>query len=255
MKRLALIILTLFLLFTNISCDAAQILTKKAVKVAASDGFNINSVLMYPKIDGKKEFNTVVLLHSLGYDSLWWGDLPNELLAKNYAVLMIDFRGHGQSIYDSKLERVSWKNMKNTAFAKYPDDVIAVINKVKEENKKRIFFNNWAIVGSDIGASTAVLAAEKMQTRPKTMIMLSPIVKTRGLYIPVKLAHLDNVDILSIIGTDDTVSKQASDYLSKFAQSNFSEYKSESQRTGMLMLKNDTGLTRLIISWISQYLN
>ena len=52
--------------------------------------------------------------------------------------------------------------IRNNAFAKYPDDVIKVIEQVKSENSKTVFFNKWAFVGSDIGASTAVMAAEKI---------------------------------------------------------------------------------------------
>lgn len=255
MKRVALIILTLFLLFINISADAAQKYTKKTIKAVSTDGFNINATLTYPKIKTQKEFKTVILLHSLGYSSDWWGDLPQLLLDKNYAVLAIDLRGHGKSIYDPSLERVSWKNLKNTAYAKYPDDVIAVINKVKEENSKRIFFNNWAIVGSDIGGSTGILASDKSKIRPKTIVILSPVTETKGLYIPVSIAHLDNVDILAISGTDDVIAKEASDYLSKFAQAHFVEYTSDSKTSGMLMLKNDESLSRVITEWISGYFN
>ena len=255
MKRVALIILTLFLLFINISADAAQKYTKKTIKAVSTDGFNISATLTYPKIKTQKEFRTVILLHSLGYNSDWWGDLPQLLLDKNYAVLAIDLRGHGKSIYDPSLERVSWKNLKNTAYAKYPDDVIAVINKVKEENSKRIFFNNYAIVGADIGASTGVLASDKLKIRPKTIVMLSPVTETKGLYIPVSLAHLDNVDILAISGTDDVIAKEASNYLSKFAQAHFTEYTSESKTSGMLMLKNDESLADIVAEWVGEYLN
>ncbi len=255
MKRVALFILTLFLLLINISSDAAQKYTKKVIKAVSTDGFNINATLTYPKIKTQKEFKTVILLHSLGYSSDWWGDLPQLLLDKNYAVLAIDLRGHGKSIYDPSLERVSWKNLKNTAYAKYPDDVIAVINKVKEENSKRIFFNNYAVVGSDIGASAGVLASDKLKIRPKTIVMLSPVTETKGLYIPVSLAHLDNVDILAISGTDDVIAKEASDYLSKFAQAHFTEYTSESKTSGMLMLKNDESLADIIAEWVGEYLN
>ena len=255
MKRVALFILTLFLISINISCDAAQKYTSKVIKAVSTDGFNVNAVLTYPKINSKKEFSTVVLLHSLGYSSQWWETLPQELLDRNYAVLTVDLRGHGKSVYDSKLERVSWKDLTNAAYAKYPDDVLAVINKVKEENTKRIFFNNWVVVGADIGASTGILASDRYAVRPKTIVMLSPVTETHGLYIPVSIAHLDNVDILSIFGTDDIVSKEASDYLSKFAQAHFVEYTSDSKTAGMLMLKNDESLSKIISEWISEYLN
>lgn len=158
------------------------------------DGFGIKATLEYPKVKGKKDYSTVVLLHSLGYSSQWWETLPKELTNSGYAVLKIDLRGHGKSVYNSRLVRTSWKSMTNSAYAKYPDDVIKVVEFVKAENSKKTFFNNWAIVGADIGASTAILAADKIANKPKTIVLLSPVVKTRGLYVPVKLANL-NMDI------------------------------------------------------------
>lgn len=255
MKRIILIILALFLFLTNTSVQAAQNVVKKEISAQASDGFNLKATFSYPKVKGQKEFQTVVLLHSLGYNSQWWGTLPDELLNKGYAVLAIDLRGHGKSVYTAKLAKVSWKSMKNAAYMKYPDDVIKVIDTVKNDNPKKVFFNNWAIVGSDIGASAGVLAADKLSKKPKTIVMISPVVKAKGLYIPVSIAQLDNVDFLSIIGTEDTSSKEAEAYLKKFAQEEFAEFTSESRTTGMLMLKNDKSLAKMISEWISEYLN
>ena len=218
-------------------------------------GFNIKASLAYPKDKTKKEFSTVVLLHSLGYSSAWWGNLEQDLLDKGYAVLAIDLRGHGASIYNSKLTKVSWKDMKNSAYAKYPDDIIKVINQVKEENSKKTFFNNWSIVGSNIGASAGVLVSDKIDVKPQTIVMISPVVKTKELYIPVSIAHLDNVDFLSITGTDETESQEAEAYLKRFAQKNFSSYVSPARTSGMLLLKNDPELSRVIAAWIGEYLN
>ena len=241
-------------MFINLSVEAAPKFVEKEIKAVASDGFNINATLTYPKVKNQKEVYTVILLHSLGYNSQWWESLPKELLAKGYAVLAIDLRGHGSSVYNAKLTKNSWKNMKNSAYAKYPDDVLAVINQVKEENSKKVFFNNWAIVGADIGASAGIMAADMMPVHPKTIVMISPVVKAKGLYIPVNMAHLDGVDFLSISGTDDIMSKDAESYLMKFAQDEFATYTSESKTTGMMMLKNDPGLAKMIAEWVGEYL-
>ncbi|MBQ7764647.1 alpha/beta fold hydrolase [bacterium] len=254
MKRIIIYILTLFLLFINISANAAENTVKKEIKAIAEDGFNIEATLTYPKVKNKKEFPTVILLHSLGYNSQWWETLPSELSAKGYAVLAIDLRGHGASIYNSKLTKTSWKNLKNSAYAKYPDDVLAVINKIKEEYPKLTFFSNWAIVGADIGASTGIIAADKMPIHPKTIVMISPVVKAKGLYIPVNMAHLNGVDFLSISGTDDIMTKDAEIYLMRFAQDEFATFTSESKSTGMLMIKNDPGLAKMIAEWVGEYL-
>lgn len=251
MKRV-LLILTFFLLFLN-PIFAASIV-KKDLTVQSTDGFSIKATLEYPKVKKQKEFSTVVLLHSLGYSSEWWETLPQELLDNGYAVLMIDLRGHGRSVYNSKLVRTSWKSMTNSAYAKYPDDVIRVIDYVKTENPKKIFFNNWAFVAADIGVSAAVHAADKISYKPKTIVMLSPVVKTRGLYVPVKMANLNNIDFFVINGTGDLASKEDTEYLKRFAQDAFMTYTSEAKSTGMIMLKNDTSLSKIITSWIKEYL-
>lgn len=253
MKRIILI-LTLFLLLINTIANAATNTVFKEITATSVDGFTMKGYLEYPKIKNQKEFPTVVLLHSIGYSSDWWCNLPQDLLNQGYAVLKIDLRGHGKSVYNSKLLRTSWSSMTNNAFAKYPDDVIKVIEQVKSENTKKVFFHNWAIVGSDIGASTAILVADKISYKPKTLVLLSPVVKTKGLYVPVKLANLDNIDIFSISGTNDNSGHNAQEYLKKFSQATFATYISESRSTGMLMLKNDNTLARIITSWIKEYL-
>ena len=256
MKRTIFIILSLFLVFMNSDVIASQQnVMKKEYKAVSVDGFNIQGVLSYPKVKGQKEYNTVVLLHSLGYNSQWWGDLPRILLDKGYAVLAIDLRGHGYSVYNSKLAKVSWKSLTNNAYTKYPDDVIAMIDVIKEDNVKRDFFTNWAIVGCDIGASAGVLAADRLPEKPKTIVMISPVVKAKGLYIPVSVAQLGNTDFLSISSQSDLDSIKSSAYLKKFAQREFSELYSESKTSGNLMFKNDSKMSTVVAEWIGLYFN
>ena len=248
-----IIIITFFVTFLNCALAANIKTVTKDYKTLTKDGFSMTAKLEYPKIKDKTDFSTVVLLHSLGYSSEWWETLPDELLNKGYAVLLIDLRGHGNSVYNSKLTRVSWNSLTNNAFAKYPDDVITIINYIKNENKRK-FFNNWAIVGCDIGAITAINVANKIEYPPKTIVMLSPLVGTRSLYAPVKLAELNNIDVLSITGKSDIVSIEANNYLKKFAQSTYAEYTAESKSNGMLLLKHDATLAKVITSWITQYI-
>lgn len=251
MKRIILILTFIFVFLNPVFAGANA---KKDIVVQSVDGFTIKATLEYPKVKEKKDFSTIVLLHSLGYSSQWWESLPKELLNDGYAVLRIDLRGHGKSVYNSKLVRTSWASMTNSAYAKYPDDVIKVIDYVKKENTKKTFFNNWAIVGADIGASTSILVAEKIPYKPKTLVLLSPIVKTKGLFVPVNLANLNNIDIFSIVGTDDFSSKSDSEYLKRFAQAGYVSYTSEAKSKGMIMLKNDPSLVNIISSWLKQYL-
>ena len=253
MKRFFTVILAFILVFLNCNNVFGANFVTKDYKILTKDNFSMVVTLQYPKIKEKKEFSTIVFLHSLGYNSEWWGNLPQELINRGYAVLMIDFRGHGKSVYNSRLVRTSWTSLKNKAYAKYPDDVVTVINYVKKENK-RIFFDDWVMVGADIGASTAILSANKFPNKPKTIVILSPVVNSKGLYVPVKLAELENVDILSVTGKNDFQSKKSDAYLKKFAQSTYSEYTSSSATTGMIMLKHDETLDDVICAWIDEYI-
>ncbi len=254
MKRFTLVILALFLFFINSSVLAAQNLTKKELSVVTKDKFNIKATLIYPKIKNQKNYKTVVLLHSHGTNSLWWSTLPDELLNNGYAILTIDLRGHGKSVYNSKLVKVSWKSLTNNAYKKYPSDVVDVFNFIEKEYPKMHFFDEWAIVGSDIGGSAGIIAADKFEYKPKTIVLLSPVVNTRGLYVPVSVAQLDDVDFLSISCANDATSLEAEKYLKKFAQKEFVSHTSQTQSTGMIILKNDPEIIPIITEWINQYL-
>ena len=257
MKRftiLILIILTLFFNFINTSSNAASPYTKKQLSVVANDGFNLKATLTYPNDKKKNNFSTVVLLHSIGSNSQWWGTLPDKLLSNGYAVLAIDFRGHGASVYNAKLNKVSWTSLTNKAYAKYPDDVIKVVEHIKTEFPKKTFFDNYAIVGSDIGGSSGILAAEKLKEKPKTIVLLSPVVKSKNLYTPVAIAELDTVDFLAISSESDALSQTSTKYLKKFAQKEFAIYNTTTNSSGMLLLKNNPEISSVITEWIKEYL-
>ena len=254
MKRFTLVILSLFLILINTPCYSAPSPVKKNLSVVADDGFNLRAVLTYPKVKNKRDYKTVMLLHSHGTNSEWWGTFPSQLLDNGYAVLTIDLRGHGASVYNPKLVKVSWKSLTNNAYKKYPDDIVKIVKFIQDEYPRMNFFNDWAIVGSDIGASAGVIAADKLDKKPKTIVLMSPVVQTRGLYIPVSVAQLNEVDFLSISSASDASALEAEKYLKKFAQNEFLTYTSPSKSTGMVLLKNDSEVAPVIIEWIKQYL-
>ncbi|MCQ2739253.1 MAG: alpha/beta fold hydrolase [bacterium] len=256
MKKFVLIItiLSLFFCFINTFAYAKENYVKKDISVVADDGFSLKATLTYPKDKTKKDFYTVVLLHSLGTSSQWWSDLPELLLSKGYAVLAIDLRGHGASIYNKSLKKVSWTGLTNTGYSKMPSDVMTIINDVKEENLQKTFFNKWAIVGSDLGGIVGVIAADKLNYKPETIVLLSPVVSVKGLYVPVKIAQLDRTDFLTISSVADNKAIESANYLKKFAQCGFTTYITQTNSTGMVLLKNDPELTKFISAWIEQYL-
>ena len=235
-------------LFTFQSVFAASI--KKEFEVETKDSQLIKATAYYPKTK-QTTYPTVVLLHSIGYSSSQWGDLPKKLIESGYAVLAIDLRGHGKSVYDAKFRKKSWVYFKNETFIKYPDDVIAIIKEVKNATKK-LSFNDWAIIGGDIGANTAVTVAKKSQVKPRALVLLSPSLSFKGVYIPVDMAELGSIPIYTVASEKDNYSISEQKKLTKFAQGEFAINNVPSGGMGMMLIKTNPEITTSIIEWLDK---
>lgn len=218
------------------------------VECIVKDGSIINGDVYYPDVK-KKKYSTIVLLHSLGYNSSRWGGFAESLADEGFAVVTVDFRGHGRSVYTSKLNRQSWVNYKREVFQKYPDDILAFLKTVKEEHPF-ISFEEWGIVGADIGANTAVLVAEKANNKPKTIVMVTPHEAHKGLFIPLSIVEMGPIPILTISSTTDRTCLEEQKKLKRFAQSEYVIKNFKSSTTGMLMVKVNKKVSGLITNWL-----
>lgn len=220
--------------------------------VTTSDNHLINAYLSYPK-NKQKGFPTVILLHSIGRNSKPFIPLQRDLNNEGYAVLRVDFRGHGKSVYDKSLRQRSWITYKNSDFEKYPKDVIEVIEKIKKETKKANL-DNYVILGSDIGANTAVLIAKELQAKPKALVLISPQMTFKGLYIPVALTEIGKTPILAISSKTNNRFMQEQEKLSRFAQGTFDVLNVEKGGADMFVFKQYPEMQPQVIDWIKQYL-
>ena len=261
MKRFYLIIF--FILFTclvlhnSILFAADSKKPKKAYTVreystTTTDNHIIKSYLSYPKTK-QKTYKGVIMLHSLGYNSTYWQNLQEKFNNNGYAVLRIDLRGHGKSVYDSNFHQRSWRVFKNDIFMKYPDDVLQVTDNIKNETKK-FNFNDYAIIGADVGANTAVLFANKVKIKPKAMVLISPSMTFKGLYIPVVLTELDKTPILAICSKTNNNDMNEINKLSRFAQNTFDMTLTERGSSGIILLKQYPSLNDDIFNWVKIYL-
>lgn len=220
--------------------------------VQTKDNRLIHGYLSYPKTK-LKGYPTVIMLHSLGRNSMYWKPLQEKYNNNGYAVLRIDFRGHGKSVFDSKFRQKSWTSFNNTMFAKYPQDVLDVINKIQKESKKPNF-KSYIIIGSDIGANTAVMVAKKMPYKPKCLVLIAPSMTFKGLYIPVIMTEIGTTPILAISSKTDNHFMQEQQKLSKFAQGIFDVYNTETGVADMLIIKQHPEVQNVIFNWSRQYL-
>lgn len=252
-KKLFILTLLVLTFAGNIQYAYANKTIKKEINVQTKDLRIIKATLSYVQVPNVKQYSTVVLLHSLGYSSADWGNLVQELNNAGYAVIAMDLRGHGKSIYDTHFKKRPWVYFTPKAYLKMPNDVIAVLNEVKKETKL-VSVDNIAIVGADIGANTAVLAAKQMPKKPKTLVLISLTTSFKGLYIPIAMAEMGRIPILSMASKKDRYSMQEQANLARYSQGGFYAQDYPQGGMGMMMLKLNPSMSQDIVKWIIKYL-
>lgn len=226
---------------------------KKEIEIQTKDARIIKAALSYVEMQGVEKYPTVVLLHSLGYSSENWGNLITDLNNAGYAVIAIDFRGHGKSLYDSNFKQKAWAYFTPKTYQKFPSDVIEILNQAQKDSKK-VSLNNLAIVGADIGANTAILASKDLKYKPKTLVLISPTTSFKGLYVPIVMTQIGNIPILSMVSEKDNYCLKEQQNLARFAQGGFYAQNYPQGGMGMLMLKSNPTMSQDIVKWILRYL-
>lgn len=238
MKKILILLIMLLLLVPTTSFAAGAKKSKVGyvgLTYETKDNFIIKSKLFYPS-QKKAVYPVVIFLHSIGYSSEYWGSIVKDFVNSGVAVVLVDLRGHGQSMYYSSFKISSWQYFSQKTFAKYPVDVVDIIKYIRM-NYKDISQSKYAIVGADIGANTAILAAEKLSPKPKALVLLSPSRNFKGLYTPISMTNLGATPILTAISARDTYSRNEAYTLKKFAQGPYIIKSYPSGGMGMLMLK------------------
>lgn len=250
-KKILLFSLAVFVFALGTQCAYSKTV-KKEIEITTKDARIIKAELSYNKVEGMKKYPTILLLHSIGYSSTDWGNLIPYLNSVGYAVIAMDFRGHGKSIYNSKFQKLAWQYFTPKTYQKFPGDVITLLGEVQKQSKV-VSLNNLGIVGADIGANTAVLVAKELKIKPKALVLISPSTTFKGLYIPIALVEMGSVPVLSMVSTQDRYSLQEQLKLSKFAQGGFYAKNYPQGGMGMMMIKVNPSMSLDITKWLVKY--
>lgn len=251
-KTLIIIFLAVAALFfvVNNACFAKKSSGSAEVKVITNDGFNLVGYISIPK---KKSLENkaplVILLHSLGLNSVDWRDFPNKIKDLDVAVLSMDLRGHGKSILNKKGKKRYWQNFNDAEFQKLPLDIISAIDTVRQQYPE-VDVKNIAIVGSNLSANAAVIAARKKNKDVKALVLLSPTIDFKGLETRIPMAEYGNHPVLIMVSKLDSFSYRGSSELIKYAQG-IKEFKVyQNSGNGMNMLKLEPDTQQIIIDWL-----
>lgn len=253
MKRIFLIFCAAIFFAASLFCMGAEAAPKKKVGYVnltyeTKDSFMIKSKLFYPAKE-ESVYPVVILLHSLGYSGEYWGGLVKSFIDSGVAVLVVDLRGHGTSVYDSNFRIKSWRYYTEKTFEKYPNDVAEILRYLAS-NYKNISTTKYAIVGADIGANTAILSAEKLYSKPSCLVLISPSRNFKNLYTPISLSNIGEMPILSMASVSDRFSYNEVQMLKRFAQGEYEIKTYPSGGMGMLMLKANPSMTTDIVNWV-----
>lgn len=241
----------IFFIFANCAAYCKNVSTE--VQIQTKDSRIIKATVSYSPIAGLKKYPTVVLLHSLGYSSQDWGNLIPYFNSAGYAVVAVDLRGHGKSIYDGNFKQKTWDYFTVKTYAKFPSDVEAILAEVPKQVKV-VSMDNMAMVGADIGANTAVLVSKDLKKKPKTLVLISPITSFKGLYIPLAMTSL-NMPILAMASTQDRYCIQQQGELAKFAQGGFYAQNYPNGGMGMIMISVNPSMAADIVKWVARYVH
>jgi len=112
----------------------------------------------------------VMLLHGYGEDRTVWNSFKAELLKRGYAVMTVDLRGHGESTIQNYRQITASREWR-TSPQEFPLDVDAALTWLKTQT--RINSTRIAMIGSDIGASLALLSSGKYR-EVRTVVAVNP---------------------------------------------------------------------------------
>jgi esterase/lipase len=237
----------LFLLIAIIlaGCTASNIpqtqsTNMEKINFTTSDGWKI--VANYYPSPG----DAVILLHKFSSDKSEYLSFANELNQKGYAVLALDFRGHGESIFKNG-QKVSWQSFSNLDFVDMTKDVAAAREWLTNKG-----YDSFAIVGASIGANTA-LNYGVTDAAVKTIVLLSPGLEYKGIVTNQTIRNCTK-PIFIVASNEDTYSARSATVLYESAQGKKEIKLYDNAGHGASMFAR-TDLDKLIVNWLNDNLS
>ena len=209
----------------------------RRVEIQAEDGVRLAGTF-YPPESDSPPVPGVILLHMLWSERSAWEDFAVQLNEAGYAVLAMDFRGHGETGGE-----VDWE--KAVQDVGHTWSYLKAIESVDDER--------LAIIGASIGANVALTAAA-IEPKVGTVVLLSP----GGNYAGVK-THDPMVDygerpVLIAASEQDTYAAESSLRLAELAAGDAQLIMYPGSGHGTIMLDREADLRGLIIAWLDEHL-
>lgn len=129
------------------------------------DGETVRARLHEPPGTRRQPVPLVMLAHGLSSSSVEWYDFPQKIARGGYAVLALDFRGHGESDGERGVQSV----------ARARADLAAALEAMRREY--HIDLDRVALLGHSLGGALVLCAAPSLPVR--CVIALAPVRRLR----------------------------------------------------------------------------
>jgi len=190
-----------FTLFTAVAF-AAGVTFPTPVALTTSDGHTVQASVGVP---AKAAVNGVLFVHGAGRTRDDWHALADKLYRQGLLVLTVDLRGHGANVTGAPptLTGADWSAMET--------DVAAGVAELRKRGAQKV-----AIVGAEVGANLALLAASDDPTI-SSVALLSPGLDYKGLITGEAAKRYGNRPIFYAASQDDSYGLRSATALNSVA--------------------------------------
>lgn len=212
-----------------------------AVGLVPDDGTYIAG--RYYASPGKIEHRGVILLHMFGSNQNAWNNLAAELQDRNFEVMTLDFRGHG----DSDGEETA---LKEAEYAQMVNDAAEAVEYLRDLDSEM----SIAVVGAGLGANVAMQLASRDETIAAA-VLVSPQHNYRGVKIT-KLNKSFIRPVYFLVSRFDAVSLAATETLYQDNPAAEKELRiaEEAKGRGTKLLNKAPKLRDALLDWLELHL-
>ena len=115
----------------------------------------------------------VLLLHGYGENRKVWDEFRKQFLARGWAVMSLDLRGHGDSVVKNQRPLQANPDWRSNP-REFPQDVDPALDWLKKQ--ARLNSSKIVIVGYDVGANLALISSGKFK-EVRTVVAVNPNLK------------------------------------------------------------------------------
>lgn len=228
--------------------DSSRVNVKETF-INTKDDLNISIKYYIP--ESREKLPAVILLHMLGKDKSSWDRFIPLLVKAGYAVFNVDLRGHGRSVKMQTGKEIFFMNMNETDWKKLPDDVIDVVNFVRQS--KYVISSQIGIVGASIGANAGIIDGSEYPDKIKTVVALSPGMDYHGLQI-FKPAQNIKIPVLIAVSEEDVYSYESANQLNTVVNSEHNLLIYNGNQHGTNLLNQSEKLENEAVNWLNEHL-